>query len=479
MRMKFHLLIIAALLLPLAPSSAQQAKALTTLRKSVSGELGSSLFTHALAAVEISDAASGTILYSQNESLLLRPASNAKLFTSAAAVLGLPADFSFKTQLAAADSAMHTIICIGGGDPLSDAQDIQKLAEIAYRAGVTRIDTLLLDDSLFENDYFGRGWMWDDESDPFTPYLSAFSVNSNTVTIRVSNPAKNDAELIVSSIPSSRIFRISHRKSSTEEPEFRIERMPRSNEFIIHGRPRRGQIGSEKFSIWQPHKLFADLLVMELQQRGLTSDSVIVMFSPSHSPLRLLGEVETPLAEVLEMVNKESDNLCAEAVLRALSFGTGIEKTGVSAEDGIAAMVSILSKHKLGTDDIALQDGSGISFYNLVTAASIGRVLRTLSSPATYSRYRSSMSIAGIDGTLRNRMPNLSPPASFRGKTGTVRGVSALSGYVQAPGGRLLTVVMLMQNFVGKASPYREVQDRIVKHCLEYSASFTAVKQPR
>ncbi len=67
----------------------------------------------------------------------------------------------------------------------------------------------------------------------------------------------------------------------------------------------------------------------------------------------------------------------------------------------------------------------------------------------------------------------------FQGKTGTVRGVSALSGYVQAPGGRLLAVVMLMQNFTGEAAPYRAAQDRIVKHCIEYSASPGAATKAR
>jgi D-alanyl-D-alanine carboxypeptidase/D-alanyl-D-alanine-endopeptidase (penicillin-binding protein 4) len=178
-------------------------------------------------------------------------------------------------------------------------------------------------------------------------------------------------------------------------------------------------------------------------------------------------------------MNKESDNLCAEAVLRALCYGTGRKLSAVSANDGLAAMSSIFGRNGISSSDIALRDGSGISFYNLVTAASIGRVLRRLTTPTVFERYRSSLSIAGVDGTLRNRMTTLSPFPAFRGKTGTVRGVSALSGYVQAPGGRLLTIVILMQNFVGKPSPYREVQDRIIKHCLDYSTSFKAVKQPR
>ncbi|MFZ1728569.1 MAG: D-alanyl-D-alanine carboxypeptidase [Bacteroidota bacterium] len=134
--MKFRLLMIAFLLLPCSTIPAQQAKELSQLRKVISEELSGPLFQRSLAGVEITDAASGTVLFSQNEALLLRPASNAKLFTSAAAVLGLPSDFRFETRLAATDSAKHSLVCIGGGDPLTSTQDIQKLAEIAQASGI-------------------------------------------------------------------------------------------------------------------------------------------------------------------------------------------------------------------------------------------------------------------------------------------------------------------------------------------------------
>lgn len=336
-----------------------------------------------------------------------------------------------------------------------------------------------MDGTLFDNDYFGSGWMWDDEPDPFMPYLGAFSVNGNTATINVKASAKSSSIIEFSAVPSSRIFNISRAENTGTKTPFKIERLPRSNDFVVHGLPRTGKTEHDKFSIWQPQVLFADLLLGELRQRGLASDSVVLRFAASPAGLLPIGEVGRPLAEVLAAMNKNSDNLCAEAVLRALSYGTGRKLNGVAAADGLAAMTSIFSKYGISSSDIALRDGSGISFYNLVTASSIGRVLRSLAAPSTFDRYRSSLSIAGIDGTLRSRMTNLSPSSTFRGKTGTVRGVSALSGYVQAPGGRLLTIVILMQNFVGKPSPYREVQDRIVKHCLDYSASFKAIKELR
>jgi len=445
----------------------------------VQEEIDGPLFTGTVAGIEIAEAASGKILYARNSSLLLRPASNAKLFTSAAAVLGLPPAFVFETRLDATDSSMHTIVCSGGGDPLFTEQDIQKLAEIAQQAGVLRVDTLLLDGSLYADDYFGKGWMWDDETDPFMPYLCAFPISGNTVTVRVKKSSKSVTGLDVTTSPSSELFRFDTAESVRNIP-FRIERFPRSNDFRIQGTPAPNRSASERFSVWEPQRIFADRLRQALIDTRLADSAVIVRFvdnaSSRHGTTSTIpiGSVRRPLDAVLEVMNKDSDNLCAEAVLRALSFGSGRRRTAVSAEDGLTAMRQILAAGGAATDDIALLDGSGISFYNLVTPEATGRVLRKLAASPAYERFRGTLAVGGVDGTLRSRMHGLPAAKVFWGKTGTVRGVSALSGYVQAPGGRLLTVVLFMQNFVGKPAPYRAAQDRLVKFCYDYSASFAA-----
>ncbi|MBR9978460.1 MAG: D-alanyl-D-alanine carboxypeptidase/D-alanyl-D-alanine-endopeptidase [Bacteroidetes bacterium] len=441
------------------------------------------LFDRCLAAVEIADAASGTVLYARNEHLLLRPASNVKLFTTAAAVLGMPQDFHFETTIAVAGTRRHTLYCIGGGDPLFSSQDIQKLAQFVHAANIERIDTLVMDGSLYNADIYGQGWMWDDEADPFTPYLSAFPVDGNVVRINVRKTSQQASSIIVSSRPSSRFFQITQADAADAGRHgsgFHMEKVPRSNEILLFGTPRSGRTESKQFSIWRPIDVFADLLQTELQRRGITADTLVVTSASSKpSELQPLGSIRRPLSPVLAEMNKKSNNLSAEAMLRALSFGTGRSISQVSASDGLAAMSVILKIHRMDERDMALYDGSGISFYNLATAASLGRLLRMLAANEAYERFRASLAIGGVDGTLRNRMRDLAASRGFRGKTGTVRGVSALSGYVQAPGGHLLTVVMLMQNFKGRHTPYRAVQDRIVRHCFNYSATKTPTTQTR
>ncbi|MDX9758822.1 MAG: D-alanyl-D-alanine carboxypeptidase/D-alanyl-D-alanine-endopeptidase [Bacteroidota bacterium] len=482
--MKIRFLILILFFLLPAVSSGQRGqgsaeRARGTLRAAVDGELSGPLFSRCIAAVEIADARSGDILYARNTQLLLRPASNVKLYTSAAAVLGLPTDFHFETRLGATDSSLRTLICIGGGDPLLTQQDIQKLADMAYDAGVRTLDTLVMDPSLLREDIYGRGWMWDDESDPFTPYLDAFSIDGNVVSVHVRRRRGVTDSLDISTDPPSALFTFTPVANTRGDGIFRLERRPRGNAFLVYGQPRSTSAVRERFSIWRPRELVADLLRRAFAQRGMVTDRTVVTFGDASTAMSMIGGIRRPLDDVLAAMNKRSDNLAAEMTLRALTFGTRRMSEGITGDDGLEDLVSILVTHGLDREGFALADGSGISFYNLSTAASLGRLLRMLAAHARFPRFRSSLAIGGRDGTLRARLSGIPTSSGIQAKTGTVRGVSALSGYVEAPGGRLLTVVMLMQNFSGRHAPYRGVQDHILKHCLAYSAALSRVTAPR
>lgn len=445
---------------------------LEALVASVDGEVVGKLFRNSIAAVEITDVRSGKTLYSRNANLLLRPASNTKLFTSAAVLLGIDDSATFTTRLALAGSA--TLVCAAGGDPLFRLKDIQKLTEIAHAAGVSHIDTLILDAAEFDTTVFGEGWMWDDESDPFLPALSPFCLERNIFTLNIRQNSQVPTELDVSSTP----FISNLEWSWSSSPKsFTVIKEPRSNRFHLHGTLKRGERFSKTYPVWQPQLLFADAFARSLREAGLADSTLSIMHGSAPDGHTELGAVVRPLDEVLAVMNKESNNLCAEMALRLL--GLRSPAGTASARAGIAAMDKLFTERGLVPGGLSVVDGSGISFYNLATATSITRVLRMMAAHPHFERYRASLSVAGVDGTLRNRLTDDKMGRFFQGKTGTLRGVSALSGYVQAPGGRLLTVVLLMQNFSGDGALYRRAQDRIVRHCIEYSASPAASTQPR
>jgi D-alanyl-D-alanine carboxypeptidase/D-alanyl-D-alanine-endopeptidase (penicillin-binding protein 4) len=470
LRMYYCCIVFSMLLLGAhAAAQPKNANASNDLAAAIEATLEADIFAHTLAAVEVTDLTSGAVVYTRNAQLLLRPASNAKLVISAAAVLGLDSSYRFRTRLAATDSSVRNVLCTGSADPLLTSQDIQKLAESAHANGLRTVDTLFLDESLLDGIFFGAGWMWDDENDPFMPYQSAFPVDGNTITLRMKAPAQRGLPVDVTVLPSSKIIRVDNRLRSGKSSDLRIEKLPRSNTVVLRGTLAAGRRTTRRVSMWRPQEVFADLLRAALRERGVQVDSAVVASGSGQASLLPLGEVSHPLDAVLASMNKDSDNLSAESVLRLLG-GTG-KSRGISAEDGLEAAERILKRAGVAVEDIHLRDGSGISFYNLLTARALSSVLTVMAGHPRFPRYASSLSNAGRDGTLARRMTDIEKGAFFRGKTGTVSGVSALSGYAQAPAGRLLGIVILMQNFHGRHRAYRDAQDDIVRHCIIYSGA--------
>ena len=471
------------LFLPLSAQGQRKATAADELVSSIDGTLQTAQFDHTLAAVHVTDLKSGATLYTRNASLLLRPASNTKLVTSAAAVLQYGGETRVRTRLVATDSSRRSPLCRGGGDPLLTSQDIQKLGEMAYAAGVRHLDTLRMDASLFDSAFYGAGWMWDDESDPFMPYVNPFSVNGNTAVVRMKAPSQNGIPIEVSVLPSSRLYTVESTASSAGSSDLVVRKRPRSNEILIEGSLRKGRSSTKKLSIWRPQDMVAEMLLDALRAAGIPTDSTVVLHLtlPRSSAQRegeiAVAEISRPIDDILAEMNKESDNLSAECVLRLLA--QPVREHGIDAPEGLRQSERLLTRSGVPMDDIHLVDGSGISFYNLLTAEALGRLLAVMAVKPQFDRFVKTLAIAGTDGTLAHRLRDMPKGASFRGKTGTVSGVSALSGYAQAPGGRLLGVVILMQNYKGSAKPYREAQDDIVRHCLKYSAAFTEATPPR
>jgi len=470
---RFSRMVAFSLLLLMHVAQAQRDDTpLDVLSKALDTELRSRALRNALVGVEISDVRGGTILYSRNADMLLRPASTTKLLTSAAALLRLPDNAGFTTRLRRTASG-GTLICVGGGDPMFSMQDMEKLADFARDSAIARYDTLLLDPSVFDSTVFGEGWMWDDEADPFMPALSPFCLERNIARINVSKSTQRTGNIAVDFDPPSSILSWSRGGSSGETV---IRKLPRGNHFVIHGAVPATPV-RERFAIWDPRAVFADVLRTKLLQRGLVDSTVVLAIGGTEATVVELGAIVRPLDEVLAEMNKQSDNLCAEMTLRLL--GTSLPGGAASAKSGLEAMHAAFRDKGLPTGPLALVDGSGISFYNLVGVGFLGKVLRLMAVQTQFERYRSTLAVPGGEGTMRNRLQGEKRVAGVRMKTGTLRGVSTLAGYVQAPGGRLLAVVLFMQNFTGSHTPFREAQDRMVRHCLDYSASPQNTTRPR
>jgi PBP4 family serine-type D-alanyl-D-alanine carboxypeptidase len=186
------------------------------------------------------------------------------------------------------------------------------------------------------------------------------------------------------------------------------------------------------------------------------SPSVGTAPASSHEIASLSHGIDSTIVNM----NKVSDNLSAEMLLKTL--GTTNGGAPGSTEGGVSVAHKFLSTLGIDTTKFNMVDGSGLSFYDLLTTEMISQLLEGMARQKDlFPLYRESLPIAGVDGTLRNRMKKTPAEGNLRAKTGTISGVSSLSGYVQTLDGETLVFSMTMQNFMYPTRLYQRAQDKI------------------
>ena len=160
-------------------------------------------------------------------------------------------------------------------------------------------------------------------------------------------------------------------------------------------------------------------------------------------------------------MNKESDNLSAEMLLYTLALNDS--GAPASAKNGIEAIKRMIELTGMDADNYSIVDGSGVSRYNLISTELIINLFRYFyySQPSIFKTFYNTLPTAGIDGTLEKRLRNTLAEGNVRAKTGTLNGVSTLSGFVNDATGDLIAFSIFIQNYTGKNSTARKFIDRI------------------
>jgi D-alanyl-D-alanine carboxypeptidase/D-alanyl-D-alanine-endopeptidase (penicillin-binding protein 4) len=163
-------------------------------------------------------------------------------------------------------------------------------------------------------------------------------------------------------------------------------------------------------------------------------------------------------------MNKDSDNLCAEMLLYAMAFNDS--GAPASAENGIAVIEKLIDEIGFDPKDYSLADGSGVSRYNLLSPELILEVLKDIyyNKSELYEEFYNSLAIGGVDGTLKKRMQEMPLLGNVHAKTGTLQGVSALSGYLTSNNKQLIAFSILIQNYTGKNSAAHYFLDTICEY---------------
>ena len=465
----FLLLIIAA-----SPiSGANKEKFLEELKKI----LADPYFNSAGISVDIFDLDDKKEIYSYDHQKLLHPASNMKVITTITAMEFLGIDYEFTTKLAGTgklENGIYTgdLYFIGGMDPDFTSHDLQKFTDHLVKSGVKEIrGNLYVDISLVDSLYWGVGWMWDDDPGSDFPYMTALNINDAGVKIfyesgKIGEPVNYRVE------PYSDYYTVSNYSVTVAEDtsDLTITRgwKERNNEIQIKGFQSVSETpDSITINLYRPELYFLRLFEEQLQESG------ILFYGKSDTgrvPVenKIMYKFSRFFDQILDNLNKESDNLSAEMTLRAL----GLEGFGkpASAENGIKMIDSLITIIGLDPENYRIVDGSGVSHYNLVTPELMIALLNHIyyKYPDKYTRFEKSLPIAGIDGTLENRMTRGEAYNKIFAKTGTLSGVSTLSGYANTNSGGKISFSIFVQNFVGKTSRARYYQDRICELIVKY-----------
>jgi D-alanyl-D-alanine carboxypeptidase/D-alanyl-D-alanine-endopeptidase (penicillin-binding protein 4) len=411
------------------------------------------------------------------------PASNTKMFTTAAAFASMTGldqpDTSggAAVRLAEDGRGPPDVVLIGNGDArLSSAADciadcLAALAD-AVAARTRRVDDVIGDDTLFADQRWSPGMSWNNIPTRSGTAISALTLDDNEVPLRVIPGKVGETPRIEVDIP---YYTIDNRAVTVVggETELSLDRLPGERTVRLLGTIAAGaEPEIVRMGIDDPAHYAAWRLKTLLEARGVKVGGTIETrhrpFLPtaddpkfrSAPPVRLPRPealtqlVPPPLVADLKHINKVSQNLHAELILRRLGLIAG---TG-SFEDGHAVVRTMLESARVPRYGFAFSDGSGMSTYNRLAPRAVVTFLRWAAAQPWGAAWRETLPIAGVDGTLAKRFKDTALEGRLFAKTGTINATHALSGYMTARSGRTLTFSIFANDVPPEVKP-REAMD--------------------
>ena len=432
--MKMRLVVSFLMLIPFLHLGAQE-----DLTNRLNNLLNDKMFHSSDVSVAVYDLTADKMLFEHRAQKMVRPASVMKVITAVTALEQLGADYNIDTDMyQLSKDGVNNVYVKGAMDPLFDVDDMIAMAS-ALPAGSV-VDTLFGDCTFCDSLYWGPGWSWDDGSYGYQPYISPLMLCGGTVEVSVNYIGKKRSPNIVVE-PASSFYTIIN-EAVCDKPELgklTVLRDWLDNSNVIRVRGNCKKSIKESVSMYKSADFFMAVLAEKLDSMGVVVKNVAFAATPANGTL--LYRTSRPLVCVVEEALLESNNLCAESMAYHLSKNNGA--VPASMADGCGVVSSFLEE-TMGAKDIAVADGSGLSLYNYVTAELLVHLLRYgFQKEGVKETLYESLPIAGVSGTLKNRMKNSVAFGNVRAKTGTVKAVCTLAGYATAANGHIYAFALL------------------------------------
>jgi serine-type D-Ala-D-Ala carboxypeptidase/endopeptidase (penicillin-binding protein 4) len=355
-------------------------------------------------------------LFKLNPDLSMIPASNTKLFTTSTALTLMGGDYELSTKLLTDDPNLNDGIINGNlylkgyGHSLFTQSDLEEMVSRLKTLGIKKITgNIIGDDTFFDDIYTRDDWIKDEVANVKLPPISALVLDRNRVTYT--------------------------RKSG---------RRIRSYTGNIKDPPLHAAIKLKEF----------------LSNAGIAAEGGTIKGIAPYSADVILESTVT-LRDIIAVINKNSDNFIAECLFKTIgAIASGAQGNSFYSTQ---AILRFIADNGIYADGSAVVDGSGISRFNQITPGAIAGVLEKMYFDLTnYEDFYNSLSIAGVDGTLRRRMQGTLAENNFHGKTGTLNGVSSIAGYLTTASEEDLIVSIIFEFTSGSWNYYRDVQDELI-----------------
>jgi len=475
---------------PLTPPPSDLAQRSRWLGERIDLLLQQLIGDRARVGIAVLDVDSGRLLYGRSDNTLFNIASNVKLFTSASALALLGPEYRFKTALYGERGPDRTeyknLYLRGYGDPTLSAEDLWRLTSELQARGIKRVKgDIYIDDTFFDEQRVAPAFEQKNEDRAYRAPQGAVSLNYNAVGVHVYPGAGEGQPARIILDPASPYFIVSNetrtvasgRTSLAIESQEEKDAPPGREHTLIRvrGTIKLGDAGVEANRRVAHPDLFAAWTLYEL----LTRRGIQVGGKPSRgtappSAQLLDFHYSQPLGVLVRDINKRSNNFMAEQVLKSL----GADSSGRpgSWQKGLQAVSRYLEGLGILPGKYQMQNGSGLYDSNRFTPAQVVTLLR-----AAYRDFRisadfvASLALAGADGTIFHRMTGGIAERYVRAKTGTLNGVSCLSGFAGAPlssaaamRSPLAFAVLINDHEDGAAA--KRLQDTIVEALVAYQS---------
>ena len=471
----FTIVTIAVAILPISGLAKQNTQLASHLNAMILTPNDNKL-SHLNIGVMVQSLPTGKLIYQHHANYLFTPASVQKLFTASAALLYLKPTYRFITSILYTGQIQNHVLTGNvyfkfTGDPEFKLKNLRRMVQQLSQRGITKIiGHLYIDNRDYSSLAYPPGWIWDDLSYSFAAPLNAIIINRNKFLLHfIPNQTLGKQPRLDSKLPKGIVtfhnymITTAHHRKHCPITIYSAA----NNVYSLHGcLSRRSGIQCRSLAIRDINRYTKARIKQLLINDHINYSGVISLKKAPLSSHILAIHYSPTLTKIVKQMLKDSDNLTTDSLLNKL--GEVYFRSQGNWQNGLRALKKILAPvTHINFKNNLINDGAGLSRYNLITPRQLEELLFFIAHNKLIKKpLINALPIAGIDGTLKERMRNLAHGQRVRAKTGSMTGTNALAGYIKTKHNGLLGIVIMTNNFVGTRKPVVRLENKICTYLV-------------